>query len=57
MRHFALKKNKYFRPSINLDKVWTLVSEETRTKYASSAKIPVIDVTKAVGFNHGFNEN
>jgi len=47
-RHFHLKKNQYFRPIVNLDKLWTLVSEETRTKYAASKdKAPVIDVTKA----------
>jgi hypothetical protein len=27
MRHFHLKRNQYFTPTINLDKVWSLVSE------------------------------
>eukprot|EP00472_Partenskyella_glossopodia_P002732 CAMPEP_0197517110 /NCGR_PEP_ID=MMETSP1318-20131121/2082_1 /TAXON_ID=552666 /ORGANISM="Partenskyella glossopodia, Strain RCC365" /LENGTH=85 /DNA_ID=CAMNT_0043066407 /DNA_START=306 /DNA_END=563 /DNA_ORIENTATION=+ len=42
--------NKFHRPTINLDKVWTLVSEQTRKKYAGAGegdKVPVIDVTKA----------
>merc|ERR1712146_623275 len=30
MRHFHLTKNKYFSPSINLDKLWTLVSKTCR---------------------------
>ena len=48
IRHFHLKKNAFYRPEINLDKLWSLVSEETRKKYATSKdKAPVIDVTKA----------
>jgi hypothetical protein len=27
MRHFHLKRNQYFTPTINLDKIWSLVSE------------------------------
>eukprot|EP00195_Chlamydomonas_chlamydogama_P011995 CAMPEP_0202892522 /NCGR_PEP_ID=MMETSP1392-20130828/2232_1 /ASSEMBLY_ACC=CAM_ASM_000868 /TAXON_ID=225041 /ORGANISM="Chlamydomonas chlamydogama, Strain SAG 11-48b" /LENGTH=147 /DNA_ID=CAMNT_0049576513 /DNA_START=35 /DNA_END=478 /DNA_ORIENTATION=+ len=47
MRHFHYVRNKYFCPIINLDKVWTLVGEETRTKYAGDKSVaPVIDVTK-----------
>jgi large subunit ribosomal protein L27Ae len=43
-----LKKNVYYRPIVNLDRLWTLVSEETRTKYKDAKdKAPVIDVTKA----------
>jgi large subunit ribosomal protein L27Ae len=45
-RHFHYKKNQYFRPTINLDKLWTLVPEEAR-KNSTSAKAAVIDVTKA----------
>jgi large subunit ribosomal protein L27Ae len=48
MRHYHLKRNKIFSPSINLDQIWTLVSEETRKKYQAEAeKVPVIDVSKA----------
>ena len=48
MRHFHLKRNQYYCPIVNIDKLWSLVSEETRTKYATvKDKVPVIDVTKA----------
>lgn len=33
MRYFNLKKNKFFCPIINLDKLWTLVGEEVRLAY------------------------
>merc|ERR1711916_283496 len=48
-RHFHLTRQSYHRPSVNLDKLWTLVSEQTRTKYAAdkSGKVPVIDVIQA----------
>jgi large subunit ribosomal protein L27Ae len=37
-----------YNPVVNIDKLWSLVSEETRTKYATiKDKVPVIDVTKA----------
>ena len=35
-------------PAINLDKLWSLVSEQTRLKYADSeGKAPVIDCSRA----------
>jgi large subunit ribosomal protein L27Ae len=35
-------------PSINLDRLWNLVSEQSRTLYAANKdRVPVIDVTKA----------
>merc|ERR1712183_618773 len=38
----------YCCPTVNLDKLWSLVSEQTRTKYADSKdKAPVIDVSRA----------
>mgnify|MGYP003685829069 CR=1 FL=1 len=44
MRYFHKTNNKFFCPVINLDRIWTLVSEETRLKYADSQdKAPVID--------------
>lgn len=46
-RHFHYKRNQYFCPTVNLDKLWTLVSEEAR-KSSTEAKAAVIDVTKAV---------
>ena len=54
MRHFHLKRNQYFCPSINLDKLWTLVSEVTYLKAKKRAaegkdlKAVVIDCVKAV---------
>jgi large subunit ribosomal protein L27Ae len=46
-RHFHYKKNQYFKPTINLDKLWTLVSEDDR-KNSTADKAVIIDVTKAV---------
>lgn len=47
MRHFNIRKNKYFCPSVNLDKLWTLVGEDVRKEAAgaSASAAPVIDVT------------
>lgn len=54
MRTFRLQRNHEFSPSVNLDKLWSLVSEQTRLKaQASKDKAAVIDVTKAV--NYYFN--
>ncbi|KAL1919472.1 60S ribosomal uL15 domain-containing protein [Calcarisporiella thermophila] len=48
MRHFHLTKNKYFRPVVNIDKLWTLVPEETRKKYEGKTDIvPVVDTIRA----------
>ena len=48
MRNYHVKRNTEYNPIVNIDKLWSLVSEETRTKYAGSKdKCPVIDVTKA----------
>jgi large subunit ribosomal protein L27Ae len=48
MRFFHLKRNKLHSPSINLDKIWTLVTDNSRQVYAQNKdRIPVIDVTKA----------
>jgi large subunit ribosomal protein L27Ae len=49
MRHFHLTRQKYYKPTINLDKLWTLVSEQTRKNYANreDGKVPVIDCVRA----------
>ncbi|RAO71295.1 uncharacterized protein BHQ10_007307 [Talaromyces amestolkiae] len=39
MRHFHLQRNHYWKPTINLDKLWSLVPEETREKYVAG-KVP-----------------
>mmetsp|Transcript_2382 Transcript_2382/g.1712 ORF Transcript_2382/g.1712 Transcript_2382/m.1712 type:complete len:148 (-) Transcript_2382:59-502(-) len=47
-RHLHLKRNTLWTPTINLEKVWSLVSEQTRKNAEKSKdKVPVIDVTKA----------
>ena len=47
MRKLQWNSNWEHCPTINTDKLWTLVSETTR-KNATPAKAPVIDVTKSV---------
>ena len=48
-RHFHYNRNQYHCPTVNLDKLWTLVSEDAR-KASTEKKAAVIDVTKAVSF-------
>lgn len=50
MRHFHLTRNKYHCPVVNLDKLWSLVSEQTRLHYKdrTDGKVPIIDVVRAV---------
>ena len=51
MRHFHLLQNQYHAPTVNLEKLWSLVSEQTRLGAAKNKdKVPVIDVTKAVNY-------
>jgi hypothetical protein len=51
MRVFRLQRNQQFQPIVNLDKLWSLVSDQTRLKaQASKDKAAVIDVTKAVNY-------
>ena len=51
MRFFNLKRNKLHKPSVNIDKLWSLVTEGTRKTYSNQKdRVPVIDVTKA-GFH------
>ncbi|KOB76070.1 Ribosomal protein L27A [Operophtera brumata] len=49
MRNYHQRKNKEFCPVLNLDKLWTLVSEQARLKYANATdgKVPVINIVKA----------
>lgn len=53
MRYFHLTRNKYHCPTINLDKIWSLVSEQTREYYQDKkdGPAPVIDVVRAVSVN------
>merc|ERR1712189_136658 len=48
MRFFHKTMNKFHCPTINLDKIWSLVSEQTQKNYANKEdKAPVIDVVQA----------
>lgn len=56
MRHFHLKRNQYHTPTVNLDKLWSLVSDQTRKNAEKSKdRVPVIDVTKAVNYYYIYN--
>merc|ERR1719487_211052 len=46
IRHFRMKGNQFYTPTINLEKLWTLVPEEAR-KNSKADKAAVIDVTKS----------
>ena len=49
MRHFHYKRNPDYAPSINIDRLWSLVPEGVFEKaQAGAAQAPVIDVTKLV---------
>ncbi len=51
MRNFHIRKNSlhYHCPTVNLDNLWTLVSDQTRQKYKIvTDKAPVIDCVRAV---------
>jgi hypothetical protein len=44
-----MQRNWKYCPTVNTDKLWSLVSEEARAEAAKSKdKVPVIDVTKSV---------
>jgi large subunit ribosomal protein L27Ae len=48
IRVFNLQRNRLHFPSINIDKVWTLITDESKKLHADSKdRVPVIDVTKA----------
>uniref|UniRef100_A0A8C5LI39 Large ribosomal subunit protein uL15 n=1 Tax=Jaculus jaculus TaxID=51337 RepID=A0A8C5LI39_JACJA len=49
MRRYHLKRNQSFCPTVNLDKLWTLVSEQTRVNAAKNKTgvAPIIDVVRS----------
>ncbi|OXB74862.1 UNVERIFIED_CONTAM: hypothetical protein H355_017137 [Colinus virginianus] len=48
MRHFHLLRNQYTCPTLNVDKLWSLVSAATlRNAETNKEKAAVIDVTKS----------
>ncbi len=46
MREFHLKRNLYWKPELNLDKLWSLVPADLREKAKTSKEALTIDVTK-----------
>jgi len=48
MRHFHLLRNHDWKPSLNIDKLWSLVPEESRVKYLNTESpadtAPVFDL-------------
>ncbi|KND01417.1 60S ribosomal protein L28 [Spizellomyces punctatus DAOM BR117] len=53
MRHFHLTRQSQWAPVVNVDKLWTLVSDEAREKAAANptGPVPVIDVLR-----HGYSK-
>ena len=52
MRHFHLTNNQYWRPVINVDKLWSLVPEEERKGLTKTSEVvPVIDTLR-----HGYGK-
>lgn len=48
MRYFHKTTQKYFCPTINLDKLWTLVPEDIRKANKDKKDVaPVLDITQA----------
>ncbi|CAM1319383.1 Uncharacterised protein g7190 [Pycnogonum litorale] len=49
MRNFHLRKNHHWCPTINLEKLWSLVTPQTKQKYEGDkeGKVPVIDCVRA----------
>merc|ERR1712087_1095835 len=47
MRVFHMQRNWKHCPTINIDKLWSLVSLDTRNKVNKDKTVPVIDVTKS----------
>ena len=46
MREFHLKKNLHWKPSVNLDKIWSLVPADVKEKAKNEKNALTIDVTK-----------
>ena len=50
MREFHLKKNLYWKPELNLDKLWALIPADLKEKSKTSKEALTVDVTK-LGFH------
>jgi large subunit ribosomal protein L27Ae len=49
MRHFHLKKNSYYQPKVNVDKLWALAGAEALKNapaQAKSGKALLLDITQ-----------
>ncbi len=52
MRHYHLTRNQFWRPIINVDKLWSLVpAEEKKGLTENSEVVPVIDTLR-----HGYGK-
>lgn len=52
MRRFHLTRNQYWRPVINVDKLWSLVPEEEKKDLTDASEVvPVIDTLR-----HGYGK-
>nr|XP_054343088.1 60S ribosomal protein L27a-like [Pongo pygmaeus] len=49
MKHYRLKRNQSFCPTVNFDKLWTLISEQTRVNAAKNktGAAPIVDVVRS----------
>ncbi|KRX69016.1 60S ribosomal protein L27a [Trichinella sp. T9] len=48
MRNFHVRKSQYWCPTINVEKIWSLIPETVRRQYSTSkSKAPVIDVVQS----------
>ncbi|ELK25467.1 60S ribosomal protein L27a [Myotis davidii] len=49
VKHYPLKRNQSFCPTVNLDKLWTLVGEQTRVNAAKNktGAAPVTDMVRS----------
>jgi hypothetical protein len=47
MRHYHLKRNQSFCPTVNLDKLWTLTSKQTWVNAGKKAKLEVMLLDRA----------
>jgi hypothetical protein len=53
MKEYHVLKNRLWRPAINLDKLWSLVTEQHREVYQKKTDVaPVIDVVRAVNLSY-----
>lgn len=52
MRYFHKSQNQFFKPVINLDKLWTLVPAEQREKYLGDKKSDTAPILNVLDFGY-----